>query len=98
MPPSGNVSAGSPHVRSTPWFDETGLARVLDELCSGSATGLLVNPGAMGLDGAQADAVLACDFGVGVAEGNQPQNLLLLVGEGERPVPRLMQTRQPDAE
>ena len=57
--------------------NEPGFARVLDQLRSCPSSELLVEPGAMLLDGAKAEAAKPCNLGIGVADRKQAQYLFL---------------------
>src|SRR6476619_8397033 len=60
---------------STSSLDQTILERIAGQLRPAVETELLLHMGAMGLDSSDAERELLCDFGIGVTEGHQPQNL-----------------------
>src|ERR1700730_13131812 len=79
-------------------IEDPDLVRVLDEFRSRPDAELLLDPGAMCLDRAKAHAADACDLCIGVAEGEQPQNLLFLRREPECRVARPVPARELDAQ
>ena len=74
---------------SYPRFDEPVVQRVAHELGAGGAVELLLDVGAMRLDGTHREEELLGDLGVGVAQGDEPQDLDLALGEVVRRPRRL---------
>src|SRR4051794_6349497 len=68
-----------PRPRSV--VEEAVVERVADEFGAGGAAELLLDVGAVGLDGAGGEEQLAGDLGVGGAEGDQAQDFELAVAE-----------------
>ena len=97
-PAPPQFSSGMTAVSARVKLHEAGFLGVVDQFGSGAVTELLLDPGAVGFDRAEADAAEAGDFGVGVTEGEQAQDLLLLGREGEGRVPGPLPTGQLDAE
>src|ERR1700676_4273669 len=79
-------------------LSEAGVSGVADQLRPRAASEFLVDPRAMRFDGADARGAKARHFGVGMAEGHQTKDLLLLRGESERGYPRPVPTSELDSE